>query len=214
LQARGVARAQQAEDRQALIDYQEAMARARSLSDASLELRLVSGQDFGGRLQTAISALAAGVCRCATVGTGFIWDTHEDNSLQTGLFEGFFGDLDQVLTSLANTLGPEGSPLSEDTVVVVTSEMARTPAFNGTGGRDHWPYTSMMLMGPGVAGDRSFGGYTSLYTGIGVDAGGDPDQSQPGISTDSLGATLLTLGDVDPAEYLRSDASPIPGLLA
>jgi hypothetical protein len=194
-------------------DYREALARARLLNDSRLELDLSSGSDFLGRAQTAISALAAGVCRCATVGTDFIWDTHDDNSLQAGNFEGFFADLEAVLAALASTPGPEGVPLREDTVIVVTSEMARTPAYNATRGRDHWPYTTMFLMGPGIAGGRAFGGYTNLYTGIGVDEGGDPDPSIPGISAESLGATLLVLGDVDPEEHLRSGL-PIPGVLA
>ena len=214
LEQRGAARALLNEDSQQLTDYREALRRAKSLTDSRLELELVAGEDFRGRLDTAISALGAGLSRCASVGTGFIWDTHEDNSLQSGLFENFFTALDQGLASLSSTLGPEGNPLSQDTIVVVTSEMARTPAYNGTGGRDHWPYTSMMLMGPGIAGNRSFGGYTDLYTGIGVDSGGAPDPSQPGISAESLGATLLTLGDIDPAQYVRGGAVPIGGLLA
>lgn len=214
LERRGLARAQGAEDARALVDYREALTRARSLSDASLELRLVSGDDFASRLQTAVSALAAGVCRCASVGTEFVWDTHTDNSLQSGLFESFFEDLARVLATLATTPGPEGDPLSQDTVVVITSEMARTPAFNGTGGRDHWPFTSMMLLGPGIVGDRAYGGYSSLYTGVGVDAGGDLDPSQPGVPAEALGASLLMLGGLDPAEHLRAGVGPIPGLLA
>jgi len=213
LAMRGVARAQRDENSQALADYREALSRARSLSDASLELRLVSGEDFSGRLQTAVAALAAGVCRCTSVSTGFIWDTHDDNTVQSGLFDGFFSDLQELMATLGSTLGPEGEPLSQSTVVVVTSEMARTPAFNVTGGRDHWPYTSMMLMGPGIVGDRSYGGYTSLYNGVGVSEGSEPDSSLPGISAEALGASLLTLGDVDPELYLRGGASPIPGLL-
>ncbi|MCX4245972.1 DUF1501 domain-containing protein [Paraliomyxa miuraensis] len=214
LHARGAARASVAPQAPMLSDYREALARARSLSDAGLQLRLVSGEDFRGRLQTAVSALASGVCRCATVGTGFSWDTHDDNRLQTGLFEGFFGDLDELLVTLAETLGPGGQPLAQDTVVVVTSEMARTPAFNGTGGRDHWPFTSMMVMGPGIVGGRSFGGFTSLYTGIGVGSDGGPDPSQPGISAEALGASLLVLGGIDPGEVLRGEVEPIAGLLA
>jgi Protein of unknown function (DUF1501) len=214
LQQRGAARAQPAPQAPALVDYREALARARALTDASLELRLVSGEDFGSRLQTAVAALAAGVCRCASVGTDFVWDTHTDNALQSGLFEGFFAELERMLTTLATTPGPDGAMLSESTVVVVASEMARTPAFNGTGGRDHWPYTSMLLLGPGVAGGRAYGGYSSLYTGIGVAEDGAPDPSQPGIAAEALGATLLVLGGLDPAEHLRGDVGPIPGLLA
>lgn len=195
------------------VDYREALDRARSLDDGRLEVDLRGGAGFLGGARTAIAALGAGLCRCASVGTDFIWDTHEDNSQQTPNFETFFADLEQVLAALADTRGPEGRPLRDDTVVVVTSEMARTPAYNATRGRDHWPYTTMFLMGPGIRGGHAFGGYTNLYTGIGVDEGGDPDPSVPGISAESLGATLLVLGDVDPEEHLRG-AMPIGGVLA
>ncbi len=193
-------------------DYGEAFARAKELNDGRLEVRLFSNASFVGRAETAIAALGAGVCRCASVGTGFNWDTHDDNTAQSGLFDTFFADLERILTLLETTPGPEGQPLRDDTVIVVTSEMARTPAFNATGGRDHWPYTSMFLMGPGLRSGQ-FGGYTNLYTGIGVDAGGDPDRDQPGISAESLCATLLVLGDADPQEHLRG-AEPLAGVLA
>jgi hypothetical protein len=193
-------------------DYGEAFARAKELGDGGLEVRLFSDASFIGRAETAIAALGAGVCRCASVGTGFNWDTHDDNTAQSGLFDNFFADLERILTTLETTPGPEGRPLRDDTIIVVTSEMARTPAFNATGGRDHWPYTSMFLMGPGIRGGQ-FGGYTNLYTGIGVDEGGDPDPSQPGIPAESLCATLLLLGDADPEEHLRG-AQPIAGVLA
>ncbi|MBC8071096.1 MAG: DUF1501 domain-containing protein, partial [Deltaproteobacteria bacterium] len=213
LDARAEAFAQGLPDQPRAADLREAHARARSLVDGRLEQQLVSGADFRGRVATAISALSAGICRCASVGTDFIWDTHDDNSLQSGLFEAFFGDLEQLLVSLRSTPGPNGGTLGDDTTVVVTSEMARTPAFNTTGGRDHWPYTSMLVIGNGVNGGRSYGGFSSLYTGIGVGPDGANDAAIPGISAESLGASLLTLGDVDPQEYLRDGVVAIPGLL-
>lgn len=194
-------------------DLREAVARSRSLVDGRLEQELTGDSDFPGRIDTAISALSAGICRCASVGTDFIWDTHDDNSAQSGLFETFFADLDRLLESLRSTPGPTGGVLADDTTVVVTSEMARTPAYNATGGRDHWPYTSMLLIGPGVVGDRSFGAFSPLYTGVGVGSDSMLDPAIPGISAESLGATLLTLADIDPQEYLRKGVVAIPGVV-
>lgn len=196
-----------------IADLGEAVARSRTLVDGRLEQELVSGADFRGRAATAISALSAGICRCASVGTDFIWDTHDDNSQQSYLFEAFFADLEEVLAKLRSTASPNGGVLADDTTIVVTSEMARTPAFNATGGRDHWPFTSMLLIGPRVVGDRSFGAFSELYTGVGVAPDGELDPALAGISAESLGATLLTLGDVDPQEYLRKHVAPIPGVL-
>ncbi len=193
-------------------DYREALARSRALIDSRYQLQLRASDTFGGRARTAIDALSAGLCRCASVGTGFEWDTHQTNSEQTGLFEGFFADVGAALDLLAITPDANGKPLAESTIVVVMSEMGRTPAYNSTGGRDHWPFTTLMLMGPGIAGDRGFGGYSDLYAGIGVDQGGDPDPTLPGIPAEAVGATLLTLGGVDPAEYLHV-IDPIPGVM-
>ena len=86
--------------------------------------------------------------------------------------------------------------------MVVLSEMGRTPALNGLNGRDHWPYTSAMLVGPGLTGGRVVGGMDSLYYGHTV----DPDSAEIGgdavLSAETLGATLMALADMDPAEQL------------
>jgi uncharacterized protein (DUF1501 family) len=194
-------------------DLLEATQRAHRLMDARTEVDLRSGGDTLTRSQSAIKALADGVCRCATVGTGFLWDTHLDNSPQATLFERLFADLMQIHGLLENTPGPEGAALSESTVVVVMSEMGRTPAYNGTFGRDHWPYTSILVTGPGLVGNRTIGGYTDGYLGIGADpSSGDLDPNRPGITAEEIGATLLVLGDVDAAEHLPF-AEPITGIL-
>ena len=41
-------------------------------------------------------------------------------------------------------------------VVVVASDFGRT-RYNGDGGKDHWPITSMMMMGAGISGGRVIG---------------------------------------------------------
>ena len=134
--------------------------------------------------------------------------------MQIGLFQDFFASLSRLRERLASTPGPTGVPLAEDTLIVVGSEMGRTPAWNATFGRDHWPFTSMMLVGPGLRGGRVIGGYTARYGGIGVDpATGEPDPARPGIAAADIGATLLALGDVDPGEALPF-ATPLTGILA
>lgn len=195
-------------------EYAEAQRRARALVDAAAEVSFAPGADTAGRARTAVGALADGVCRCASFGTGFLWDTHDDNGPQPALFEGLFRALLDVMDLLARTPGPEGRPLAEDTVVVVSSEMARTPAYNATGGRDHWPFTSTMIVGPGVTGGRAVGGFTDLFAGIGVHPStGDLDPSRAGVAAAEIGATLLLLGGVDPAEALPG-VEPLSGLLA
>ncbi|MFN3201439.1 MAG: DUF1501 domain-containing protein [Bradymonadia bacterium] len=195
-----------------LRDLAESNARARRLSDARYEINLQSGFTPAAQARTAVDTLAKGLCRCASVATGG-WDTHEDNSEQIGLFEGLFSGLEEIMSLLARTMGPEGRPLAEDTVVVVVSEMSRTPAYNETRGRDHWPYTTAMIVGPGVTGDRMVGQYDDGFLGLGVDlATGELDRSKAGIAAEDFGATLLALGDVDPQSVLPR-ARPITGVL-
>ena len=43
----------------------------------------------------------------------------------------------------------------DETTFVVMSEMGRTPALNGNEGKDHWPYTSALVMGPGLQGSET-----------------------------------------------------------
>lgn len=192
----------------------EAVSRAQGLVADRLELSLRGGGGLNDRIDTAVSALASGLCRCASVATDFVFDTHADNAVQIGLFQDFFTSLSALRARLAATPGPTGRPLVEDTLVVVGSEMGRTPAWNATFGRDHWPFTSMMLVGPGLRGGRVVGGYTARYGGIGADpATGEPDPARPGIAAADIGATLLALGDVDPGEALPF-ATPLTGILA
>jgi hypothetical protein len=163
-------------------DYGTALERSRALSEIRERVTFPPVYDFRGRATNAIRLLADGLSRCATVSTDFVWDSHGDNSEQTPLFEALFTDLDAIMDTLANTPDATGKMLADDTVVVVLSEMARTPAYNDTHGRDHWPYTSVMIIGNGVTGGRVVGGYDDKYTGIGIDpASGEPGAHLPNV---------------------------------
>lgn len=185
--------------------YAASSARARQLASMRDLVDFPGTYDVRSSADVAIRALADGLCRVATVGTDFVWDTHGDNAPQLGLFQSLFADLDHLMRRLGETATADGVLLSDVTDVLVVSEMGRTPAYNGTLGRDHWPFTSALLVGAGIAGGRAIGGYGDNYTGIGVDPrSGDLDPSRPGIDARALGATLLALGGVDPGEHMQS----------
>lgn len=203
LAARGTALASAHPDSAFASRYAAAQSRAHELVSADV-VRFPETEGVYGQGQNAIRALADGVARCATISAGYDWDTHADNSLQSPLFDGLFSDLDALLELIATSVDRDGVTLADDTVVVVLSEMARTPAYNGTMGRDHWPYTSALVIGPGITGGRTIGGYTDLYAGIGVDPrSGERDPSRAGIDARAVGATLLALGGVDPADHIE-----------
>ena len=84
--------------------------------------------------------------------------------------------------------------------------------YNEQAGRDHWPFTSALVIGDGITGGRTVGGFDQGYRGLGVDPdSGDTDPNHKGIDPSQLGATLLALGGADPSDYL--EASPILGVL-
>ena len=77
------------------------------------------------------------------------WDTHTKNFqiLKNNKLPGF----DQTFTALLEDLDERG--LLDETLIVVTSEMGRTPRINANAGRDHWTYCySTMFAGAGIRG--------------------------------------------------------------
>jgi uncharacterized protein (DUF1501 family) len=158
-------------------------------------------------LSVAANALAAGLSRTAIVGNGMggngKWDTHASSASQDAYFEDLFDALDGVLTDLSAAPGEAGGSLLDETTVVVLSEMGRAPQQNAAGGKDHWTWTSAMLVGSGVAGGRTIGGWTEEMTGEPVDLNsGEVTASGETLLPGHLGATLLALADLDPAEFV------------
>ena len=47
--------------------------------------------------------------------------------------------------------------IREKLVVIVQSEMGRTPNYNKGDGKDHWSIGSIMFLGPGIKGNRFIG---------------------------------------------------------
>jgi len=82
------------------------------------------------------------------------WDTHVNNFkiLKQNKLPGF----DQTFSALMSDL--EGRGMLEETLVVVMSEMGRTPRINGNAGRDHWTYCySALFAGAGIRGGTVHG---------------------------------------------------------
>lgn len=186
-------------------DYEIALDRATQLRAVVGEVNLDRGSTFGEQVELAARVLSGGVSRCVCVAhprpeVTIDWDSHAGNDgAQNLLFEDLFAELMTLREVLAATPGASAPTLADETVVVVLSEMARTPTINGTGGKDHWPFTSALLFGPGVRGDLVVGGYDEALYGSNIDIGtGATDSAGTTLIPNLLGATLLALGDVDP----------------
>ena len=66
----------------------------------------------------------------------------------------------------------EKAGVADDIVVMMGSDFARGPGFNGEGqysGKDHWSITSAMFMGRGVGKNRVVGATTDDQLARGVD---------------------------------------------
>jgi uncharacterized protein (DUF1501 family) len=131
------------------------------------------------------------------------FDTHAGNDAQGGLHDQLFAGLRVLLDGLAGRAGARaGNTLLDETVVVVVSEMSRTPKLNANNGKDHWPVTSAMVIGAGVRGGRAYGGTTRGIEAKKVNlATGELDAGGATIQTDELAAGVLELCGVDPAAY-------------
>lgn len=193
----------------------DAMQKAVALKDYRYVMDFTGGTDLSSQASVAVDALQVGLSRCVSLGYLGNWDTHVENDAgQSPLFESLFLGLGQLMSLLVSTPGSAGGTLADETVVVVLSEMGRTPELNPAGGKDHWPYTSAMIVGPNFTTGRVVGGFDDGYYGKTIDLGtGEEDSGGRLLSAEALGATLLAAADIDPHEHIM-DADPITGILA
>lgn len=198
---------------------QLALERTASLTDVS-DTFAVADSTLYGTASVIVRALSLGTSRSGVVaygsGNNGDWDTHSGNDLQIELFGQVFSALDQLLQDMDSLPGESAPTLLEETTVVVLSEMGRTPLRNAASGKDHWTWTSMMFIGSGVAGGRSIGGWTDAMIGQNVDlATGEVDANGQRMLPAHIGATVLALADIDPAEFIDpAVGTVIEGVLA
>ena len=99
---------------------------------------------------------------------------------------------------LESKVDSSGAPLINNTVVAVLSEMGRTPKYNSSSGKDHWPYTSAMLISKALQGGRVLGGSNDQLIGVPVDfVTGASNAEGKVLSADSFLAGILKGFSVD-----------------
>lgn len=99
----------------------------------------------------ALASFKAGICVSANLSIGQ-FDSHKNNDPdQMKLIPELLAGIDYVLTKA------EELKIREKLVVVMQSEMGRTPTYNKGNGKDHWSIGSIMFLGPGIEGNRVIG---------------------------------------------------------
>ncbi|MCB1093949.1 MAG: DUF1501 domain-containing protein [Verrucomicrobiae bacterium] len=101
--------------------------------------------------EIALASFKAGVCVSANLSIGQ-FDSHANNDRdQMNLIPELLAGIDYTLRR-ADKLN-----LRDQLVVVMQSEMGRTPNYNKGDGKDHWSIGSIMFLGPGIQGNRVIG---------------------------------------------------------
>jgi hypothetical protein len=156
----------------------------------------------------AIRAIERGLSHTVMMGGGFDWDTHTNNTQQSQLNERLYEGLIKLGRELERT------KLLERTTVMVISEMGRTPKLNVGQGKDHWPVTSSLVFGAGVAGNRVVGGTDDALGARLVDfATGKPSDAGKQIQAANVAAAVLKIVGVDPVTY-HPNAEALHALVA
>lgn len=123
------------------------------------------------------------------------WDTHADNF---NWLRGALPSLDLTYSALLEDLESHG--LLDETLVVLMSDMGRTPQVNGNAGRDHWTYAySVVFAGAGIKGGTIHGA---------SDAHAAYVKDHP-VSTSDICATIYHLLGIDPDMKVYDNDRPI-----
>lgn len=101
--------------------------------------------------EIALAGFKAGVCVSANLTIGQ-FDSHANNDPDQMKL------LPELLAGVAYLVRRAGElKIREQLVVVIQSEMGRTPEYNAGNGKDHWSIGSAMFLGRGVKGNRVIG---------------------------------------------------------
>lgn len=136
--------------------------------------------------QLAIAAFKSGLAVAANVSLGG-FDTHGNHDVnQRRQLQKLLAGVNYIMDEAA------AQGIAAKTYVVMCSDFGRTPKYNGTNagsGKDHWPITSVLAMGPGIAGNRVIGAT--------ADADQKPFNVDPG--------SLATLGNAKDGVRIRPE---------
>jgi hypothetical protein len=151
----------------------------------------------------AIEAMKRDVVRCVSFAVGG-FDTHQTNYRTHGqLQQELFDMLATFLKQIHQTPHPSlsGKKLADHTHILVVSDFCRTPQVNRSGGRDHYPNNSALVISPKFRGNMVFGQADAEQL-LPVATREFAGHRRP-IAPPDLLATFLSAFGVNPRKYLR-----------
>lgn len=168
--------------------------------------------DFTRNGKLAIELFAAGATQCATVqaGADLAWDTETNHYARASvLFEDLFQGINAILEH-ATTKG-----VGDRTIVMVVSEGGRNPQLNAQDGKGPWPFTSMLLWGPGIAGGTTVGLTDPALRGVPIDPlfGGQTGSAITTIEMQHVMAAIYTKTNV-PRKLILPNTMPLSLILS
>ena len=114
--------------------------------------------------EIALASFKAGVCVSANLTIGQ-FDSHANNDPDQMKL------IPEFLAGIAYLIRRAGElKIREQLVVVIQSEMGRTPNYNAGNGKDHWSIGSIQFLGRGIAGNRVVGATDDKQFAVPIDA--------------------------------------------
>ncbi len=150
--------------------------------------------DFGRHLLLARRLLEAGVTYVKVSHSNY--DTHHENF---DFHIEQLGEFDRPFAALLSDLAERG--MLDSTLVVVMSEMGRTPKINQAYGRDHWSAAwSVALAGAGIKGGAVVGKTNATGTTV----------TEREVYSSHLFHTYMRAVGVDPTKNFYPNDRPVP----
>jgi len=113
--------------------------------------------------EIALASFKAGVCVSANLDIGQ-FDSHANNDTDQMKL------IPEFLAGIAYLIRRAGElKIREQLVIVIQSEMGRTPNYNPGNGKDHWSIGSVMFFGKGIRGNRVIGATDEKQFALPVD---------------------------------------------
>ncbi len=189
---------------------------AKALTDAYPQLDYKAKFIGQGALGAAfaVEAMKRNLVRCVGFALGGL-DTHNQNYKQHAhTQQEIFNTVATLVKLLDTTPHPtrHGAKLADHAHILVFSDFCRTPQINLSGGRDHYPNNSALVISPRFKGGRSFG-KTDHDQLLPADSGLKFSDGPRPIAPPDLLATFLHAFAIDPRVYLR-DGEVVSEMLA